>query len=122
MAESILRLLGGIFSASPSDKVENPTADRAAKGGGSDEPWVVVLTTFDMVEAQIAVARLEDEAIPVRSRREAASSALPVTNGILGRIEVLVIQSKAEQAVEVLKATLGYEDNDEEAEEHDDLF
>jgi len=114
MTVGILRLLGGLFSQQPSVKPADTASERAAKGGNSDERWVVILTTFDLVEAQIAVARLDDEDIPAHLRREAASSALPVNIGILGRIEVLAAESKAEQAVNILKDTLGYADEDDE--------
>jgi hypothetical protein len=71
---------------------------------GNDENEECVLTTISMAEAVLAAARLQDRDIPVRIQQEAASSAIPVSVGILGEIDVLVPASMLEQALAVLEA------------------
>ena len=97
----VMGWLGGLLgSRTPSAEKE-----KEALGGDDDpDPWVVVLSAFDIVQATIARARLEDEAIPTRLRQEGVSAALPVNVGILGRIEVLVPESLQERAFDVLAA------------------
>lgn len=78
--------------------------DAHTAGGGGDDPvdWVVVLTVFNTAQATLAAARLRDEGIAVRLRQEGASRALPVNVGILGRIDVMVPEDEAEQALDML--------------------
>ena len=98
----VLVWLGGILG-SP----DTQTAEEEKEGAGGDDepdPWVVVLCVFDIVQATIARARLEDEGIPVRMRQESANTAIPVTVGILGRIDVLVPESMQDKALGVLDA------------------
>jgi len=98
----VLVWLGGIFG-SP----DTQTTEEEKEGAGGDDepdPWVVVLSAFDIVQATIARARLVDEGIPVRVRQESANTAIPVTVGILGRIDVLVPESMQDKALGVLDA------------------
>jgi hypothetical protein len=88
-------------------------------GKGDDEPslWLRVLTVYTPAEAQIAAARLRDEGIPVRLSQEAASSALPVTVGMLGQIHILVPEMLLERAELVLEETMDFpviEDSDDD--------
>jgi hypothetical protein len=87
--------------------------DKSAEGEagkGDDEPssWVRVLTVYTPAEAQIAAARLRDEAVPVRLSQEAASTAIPVTVGLLGQIHVLVPELLLERAELVLEETMNF--------------
>lgn len=95
------RLFGGAGSGSGE---EAESAGEAGKGDDEPAPWVEVLTVFNQVQATIAAARLQDEGIPVQVRHEAASRAIPVNVGILGRIDVLVPEAMAEKALGVLEA------------------
>lgn len=94
-----------MFGAAGGKAGEEAEAEgEAGKGDDEPAPWVEVLTVFNQVQATIAAARLEDEGIPVRVRHEAASSAIPVNVGILGRIDVLVPKPLSEKALGVLEA------------------
>jgi len=104
--------LGGLFVSQP----EASDKEKEALGGDDDpDPWVIVLSVFDVVQATIAHARLEDETIPSRLRQEGASAALPVNVGILGRIDILVPESLQEKALDVLAAEPASEPDDEAA-------
>lgn len=83
---------------------ESTSESESEKGAGDDEPaeWVVVLTTFEMPQAIMAATRLSDEGVVVRLRQEAVSTALPVTLGILGRIDVLVPAPQEDRAAVIL--------------------
>lgn len=97
----VMGWLGGLLG----DRTGTTSEEKEALGGDDDpDPWAVVLSVFDIVQATIARARLEDEAIPCRLRQEGASVALPVNVGILGRIDVLVPESLQEKALDVLAA------------------
>ncbi|MGF1507760.1 MAG: DUF2007 domain-containing protein [Chloroflexi bacterium] len=114
MGGFVLRLPGWLGGRSNADDNDSEAAD-AERGKGDDEPapWRAVLETLDEVEARLAAARLEDEGIPTRIRREAASTAIPVNVGILGRIDVLVPEPMVEKALIILEAVLMDEDHDE---------
>lgn len=116
----VLVWLGRLFGGA-----ETRTAEEEKEGAGGDDepdPWVVVLSVFDIVQATIARARLEDEGIPARTRQEGASFAYPVTVGILGRIDILVPESMQDKALGVLDAepALGPDDAEDDSQhEHD---
>lgn len=81
------------------------TTEAAGEAGqGEDEPvpWITILEVFDVVQATLARARLEDAGIPVRIRQEGASSAIPVNVGILGRIQLRVPEPVAAQSLAIL--------------------
>jgi hypothetical protein len=115
----VMGWLGGLLG----HRTDTTSEEKEALGGDDDpDPWIVVLSVFDIVQATIARARLEDEAIPCRLRQEGASAALPVNVGILGRIDVLVPESLQEQAFDVLAAVPAFDiDADDEDTEGDEL-
>lgn len=100
----VFRLLGGSRRAAR-DSSEEAEAENT---GGDDEPesWVPVLTLYDRVQATIITARLQDEGIPARIRQEAASSAIPVTVGILGRLDIMVPKLMEEKALALIDALI----------------
>jgi hypothetical protein len=109
----------GLFGGLSSDANESHTSEQAGEkesGKGDDEPsdWVRVCTVYNPIEAQIGAARLNDQGIPVRIRQESASSALPVTFGILGAMHLYVPEPKAEQATIILEETMGPPDENED--------
>jgi hypothetical protein len=67
-----------------------------------DVGWVAVYIAWEDADAIMIVARLQDEGIPALARPEAASSAIPVTAGMLSQIEVLVPEGMADHALDVL--------------------
>ena len=76
-------------------------------GGKKTPPWVVVLTTYSIVQARLALARLQDEGILSRLRQESASRAIPVDVGIIGRIDLLVPEPSGEEALKIIEETIG---------------
>jgi hypothetical protein len=86
----------------------------AGAGGDDSPPWVVVLTTYSVVQAQLALARLQGEGILTLLRQEAASRAIPVDFGIIGRIDILVPDSSEEKAAQVIEETLNVDLPDEQ--------
>jgi hypothetical protein len=74
------------------------TTSEQGKGGERPSDWVVVHETLSDIEARIVTSRLQDEGIPARIRREAASRAFPVGVGILGRVDVMVPEPMEEKA------------------------
>jgi len=102
----VFRLLGRSRKGTHSSTKE---AEAEGTGGDDDEPesWVPVLTIFDQVQATIITARLQDEGIPAHIRQESASSAIPVTVGILGEIDVMVPKLLEEKALALIDAVLG---------------
>jgi hypothetical protein len=109
------RLLLRIFR--PRSQSEETTAERETGAGGDEStPWVAVLTTYSIVQAQLALAHLQDEGILARLRQEAASRAIPVDFGIIGRIDILVPEPLEERAAQVIEETITDDDlPDEEA-------
>jgi hypothetical protein len=98
-------LLGGLLRGLGLPGRAARSEEEAAEAGkGDDEPvpWVPVLAVFNMAQAALAIARLRDEGVPARLRQEAASTAIPVSVGILGRIDVMVPESMVEKAVLIL--------------------
>ncbi len=99
----------------PRSRSKKTPAEREAGAGGDEStPWVVVLTTYSIVQAQLALARLQDEGILARLRQEAASRAIPVDFGIIGRIDILVPEPSEEKAVQVIEETIVDDLPDEE--------
>lgn len=89
---------GGQAPARPDVEIIRETG----MGDKQDVGWVVVYIVWDASDAVAIVARLQDEGIPALARPEAASSAIPVTAGMLSEIEVLVPEAMADHAIEVL--------------------
>ncbi len=105
----VFRLLGG-----PKRISRDSTKETEAEGtGGEDDPesWVPVLMVFDQVQARVITARLQDEGIPAHMRQEAASSAIPVVVGILGRIDIMVPKLMEEKALALIDALLGSDES-----------
>jgi hypothetical protein len=101
----VFRLLGAFRRA----KDDSSEEAEAVGGGGDDDPdsWVSVLTVFDPVQATIVTARLQDEGIPARIRQESASTAIPVTVGILGKIDIMVPKLMEEKSLALVDVVLG---------------
>ena len=76
---------------------------KKGKGGEEPAPWVTVAEVFEIVEATLLTARLQDEGITTRMRQEGASRALPFNVGILGRIDIQVAEPQVERALELLE-------------------
>lgn len=100
-----------------SSRSEDDAAEQAGEAGGGDDepaPWVAVLTVFNWVQARLAAARLQDEGIPAQIRQEAVSTALPVSVGILGRIDVIVPEPMVDKALGILEDVEALEGDDGE--------
>jgi hypothetical protein len=104
-------LLGGLFGPRAADR----SAEKES-GKGDDEPeeWATVLSVYNAVHAQIATARLEDEGIPVRQRRDWADGALAINVGHFGRVDIRVPRPLLDQARTILADTMGVEFADED--------
>jgi hypothetical protein len=98
LVAGLLRGLGRPRRAARSEE----KAGEAGKGDDEPVPWVPVLAVFNMAQAALAIARLRDEGIPAQLRHEAASTAIPVSVGILGMIDVIVPEPMSEKAMLIL--------------------
>ncbi len=99
----------------PRNRSSRTAVEHETGAGGDDStPWAVVLTTYSVVQAQLALARLQDEGILARLRQEAASRAIPVDFGIIGRIDILVPEPSEEKAAQVIAETLNVDLPDEQ--------
>ncbi|MBN1119697.1 MAG: DUF2007 domain-containing protein [Anaerolineae bacterium] len=99
----------------PRQRISTAEIEHETGAGGDDPaPWVVVLTTYSIVQAQLALARLRDEGILTRLRQEAASRAIPVDFGIIGRIDILVPDGSEEKAAQVIAETINVDLPDEQ--------
>lgn len=63
---------------------------------------VVVLTTTNPAEAQIALGQLENEGIRGWLRQESVGSTIGITVGKLGEIDVMVSEADYERATHIL--------------------
>jgi hypothetical protein len=106
-------LLRGLGLPRRAAQSEEEAGEAGEAGKGDDEPvsWVPVLAVFNMAQAALAIARLHDEGIPAQLRHEAASTAIPVSVGILGMADVMVPEPMAEKAILILD--IEEEDEDE---------
>jgi glyoxylase-like metal-dependent hydrolase (beta-lactamase superfamily II) len=66
-------------------------------------PWKSVVTTFNVVEATLIAAHLEDAGIPTRTRQE-AGGALGLTVGPFGQVDVLVPDSMTGRALAIIES------------------
>jgi hypothetical protein len=73
----------------------------------SEDEWVVVDETSGVGLAEILRGLLEACGIEARTTREGASEALPFTVGILGTAQILVRESDAAKAREVIEEYYG---------------
>ena len=98
------------------DVAEQPEEDEEEAPGlipdRQEEAPVAVWTAPKQIEAQVVVARLQDEGIPAVIRGESASTVFGITTGSLGEWEVLVPTPLANRAFEILGSDGGW---DEEA-------
>jgi hypothetical protein len=102
----VLRLLGPLGQqASSAQEVAGEAEGEAGAGDDEPAPWSSALTVFNLAQAILAQARLQDEGIPARLRQEAVNYALPLTVGIIGRIDVMVPEPMLEKALSILDAT-----------------
>ena len=73
----------------------------------SDEPFVPVFRYKDEMEAKIAKGVLEDAGIPTWERSDIVKAVDPFTVGPLGQEELLVPESRADEAMKALEEALG---------------
>jgi len=96
--------------------------------GPDDKTWYVVAHVPDMATAAIPAGLLRSANIPVFLFREAAgSSAIPLTYGLLGGVDVAVPEAYYPEASALLdddgqadELTDGLDDNDQEWDEDED--
>lgn len=77
------------------------------------EELIVVYVAAGQVEANLVKSLLEAEGIPAMVAQEGAGSAFGLTVGPMGRAEILVPASRAEEARELLAGMKGGESNDQ---------
>jgi hypothetical protein len=68
----------------------------------SEENWELVYETNDSVEAELLRGLLEANQVPVFLSQEGAGKAYGLTIGRLGRVQILVPESKGEQARQMI--------------------
>jgi len=66
------------------------------------EKWIVILTTYDPIEAEIIKDLLESGDIPV-ILRSSKVSPYPVSVGKMGEIKILVREADKEEAAKVIE-------------------
>jgi hypothetical protein len=87
----------------PEEESESrPGPSETSPGGSREGRWQTVARTAGLLPAQIIGGRLEAEGIPVRVWQEGAGRALGLTVGMLGAGHVMVPESYAEQARQIL--------------------
>ncbi len=74
-------------------------------GGEKEVKWQVVMETAGLLPAQVIANRLRSEGIPARAWQEGAGQVFGLTVGLLGTGYVVVPESFAEQAKEILATT-----------------
>jgi hypothetical protein len=79
--------------------------------GPDDRIWYVVAHATDLTNAEIVAGLLRSAAIPVFLFREAAgSSAIPVSVGLLGGVDIAVPEAYYAEAMALLDADAGWTD------------
>ncbi len=73
-----------------------------ASGKRQPEEWVTVFSALNIAEARLIAARLSGAGIRDVVCREAASGALPVSFGLLARIDIVAPQQEKNTAIQVL--------------------
>jgi hypothetical protein len=83
--------------------IRNQVPRAAETTPGKDEPlrWVVIAIVSG-IEAEVMRSKLESEGIPCVLQREAAGSVYGITIGPLGEVRVLVPESLADRAYDLL--------------------
>lgn len=79
-----------------------PEDDSTTPGGKKETHWKVVARTAGLTPAEIIAGRLHAEGIPARTWQEGAGRALGLTVGLLGTGYVVVPESYAAQAQDIL--------------------
>jgi hypothetical protein len=82
-----------------------------------DYAWVPLFRALDPMQARLVAARLDDARIPVTIRDEAASSALPMSFGILANIDILVPDEYYDRALAILRDLGLVEDEDDNSDD-----
>ncbi|HML24071.1 MAG TPA: DUF2007 domain-containing protein [Aggregatilinea sp.] len=78
--------------------------DKALIRRGPDQrPWYIVAHATSMVQAEIPAGLLRSAGIPVFLFREAASTAIPVSFGLLGNIDIAVPEDYYADAMALLE-------------------
>ena len=85
-------------------------------GGSTPERWVVI-AIVSPVEAEVMRSKLESERIPCILQRESAGAVFGITFGPLGEVRVLVPESMADKALDLLSGP----DDGVDDEDQDDL-
>lgn len=123
----INELAKGLFGRMKPQAQSSAWSDEEADGETNageeqDVGWVTVLVVWDSADAVVIVARLQDESIPALARPQAASSAIPVTVGMLSEIEILVPEAMADRAIDVLWDLGLLTEQDESGEYEEDQY
>jgi hypothetical protein len=91
----------------PPIMASNPNA--VTRRGPDNEVWYVVAHTSDMANAAIPAGLLRSAGIPVYLFREAGSTAIPVSVGLLGGVDVAVPEAYYAEAKALLDADIEYD-------------
>lgn len=75
--------------------------------GPDNKPWYVVASTAGMLEAEIIAGLLRSANIPLFLFREASSTAIPLSFGLIGGVDVLVPEDYYEEASALLETHEG---------------
>src|SRR5512141_2269420 len=70
--------------------------------GGDERLRWVVIAIVSWAEAEVMRSKLESEGIPCLLQREAAGTAFGITIGPMGEVRVLVPETLADRALELL--------------------
>jgi hypothetical protein len=106
-------MTGTIDDALPWPESDQNTESNTAEttpGGQDSTRWVEVAVNLMPGEAAIIKSRLESENIPVYLKQEAIGSVLGLTVGTLGSAKILVPDSLAERAADILAETFDVDD------------
>ena len=100
---------GSLAFDGDSEEKENQStqieSSETTPGGDKETQWEVVRETMGLAPAEIIAQRLQAEGIPARAWQEGAGQAFGLTVGLLGTGYVVVPESYAEQAREILDAS-----------------
>ena len=91
----------------------DPNEAKTILGDEENTRWVVVSKGLNPAQATIIKGRLESQDIPAFVKQEAIGTVLGLTVGSLGSAQVLVPESLAEQALDILAETFEVDDESE---------
>jgi len=103
------------------EKGSESMSKSTTSGGEHETKWVVVAETAGLAPAEIMAQRLQSEGIPARAWQEGAGQVFGLTVGLLGNGHVIVPESYAEKAKEILSTDADL-DEDFDFETDDDSF